>query len=189
MNAGALRKCLAELDAKDVWLISSASLRLFFLEESDRAFFAGLKRCSAGEYPIIRKLSRCLWYNPNARSMPRYPLLAAVPAMRPFDFNYLSLESVLSEAGVISQISTCMTVMTTGRDSDEIIKTPLGPLEFVHTERADVRDEPGIVLGSRGILEATPEIAYRDLKRVGRSLGLVDLDVLKEIQNERHEHD
>ena len=50
-------------------------------------------------------------------------------------FNYLSLESVLSEAGIISQVPmSWLSFMSTGRSS--IIKCGnYGTIEFVHTKK------------------------------------------------------
>ncbi len=110
--------------------------------------------------------------NPRARSMPVEPLLALVSIMRPFDFSYLSLESVLSDAGWISQIAMTYTLMSTGRSS--VFKTPYGVLEFTHTSRP--AEPPDVDFDrSRGIYVATPQRAYKDLGYVGRNLGLVEL--------------
>ncbi|WP_422139500.1 hypothetical protein [Endozoicomonas sp. ALC020] len=62
-------------------------------------------------------------------------------ALRRGDYNYISLESALSEYGAISQIPVDrLTIMTTGRKGE--YKTPFGVLEFTHTRRsvADILD-------------------------------------------------
>ncbi|PHM28446.1 hypothetical protein [Xenorhabdus budapestensis] len=56
-------------------------------------------------------------------------------AMRRGEYNYVSLESALSEYGAISQIPIDrLTVMTTGRKGT--YKTPFGIIEFTHTKRS-----------------------------------------------------
>ena len=62
-------------------------------------------------------------------------------AMRRGEYNYVSLESALSEYGVISQIPMRLTVMTTGRKGE--VNTPFGTIEFTHTSRPihDILDD------------------------------------------------
>jgi len=62
-------------------------------------------------------------------------------ALRRGEYNYVSLESILSEYGLISQIPMDrLTVMTTDRSG--IYKTPYGVIELTHTKRpvADLLD-------------------------------------------------
>ena len=96
-------------------------------------------------------------------------------AMRRGHHSYVSLESALSEYGAISQIPMRLTVMTTGRRGE--YPTPFGVIEFTHTARSvpDVID--GTVDAGRPLRLATRQTAYRDLKRVGRNLELVDESV------------
>ncbi len=121
---------------------------------------------------VIERIARGLYVNPRASCLPSDLLSALVPFLRPWDFNYLSLESALSEAGWISQIPSRLTLMTTGRS--QIFNTPYGTIEFVHTMRAEgklrneLRFDP-----QRELAVATPSRALRDLKRVGRNLDLI----------------
>jgi len=98
-------------------------------------------------------------------------------ALRRGEYNYVSLESALSEYGAISQAPVDrLTVMTTGRKGS--YQTPWGVIEFTHTKRS-VRDIlAGIRDIGRPLRMATPEAAWRDLKRVGRNTHLVDLNVI-----------
>ena len=121
---------------------------------------------------LIARIARGIYVNPRARSMPAEPLLALVSIMRPFEFSYLSLESVLSDAGWISQVAQRYTLMSTGRSS--VFYTPYGVLEFTHTSRT--ASPPQVVFDrSRGIHIATPERAYEDLRFVKRNLALVGI--------------
>lgn len=55
--------------------------------------------------------------NPHAFSSDGYTIEHIAKALRPEKYNYVSLESILSEYGVISQIPMDrLTVMTTGRE-------------------------------------------------------------------------
>ena len=94
--------------------------------------------------------------------------------LRAGSFCYLSLESVLSEAGVISQIPLQrITLMTSGR-SNTISCGGFGDIEFTHTrQRPDVvmphlRYDPDIRLWRADVPQA-----LRDLRRTGRNTDLI----------------
>lgn len=98
-------------------------------------------------------------------------------ALRRGDYSYVSLESALSAYGAISQIPVDrLTVMTTGRSG--LYRTPWGVIEFTHTKRSpiDVLKNTRRIEGP--LRMATPQTAWRDLKRVGRNTHLVDTDLL-----------
>ena len=100
--------------------------------------------------------------------------------MRLGEYNYVSLESALSEYGVISQIPIDrLTVMTTGRSST--YKTFFGVIEYTHTKRSLTDIIQGIhQQPNRPLRVASKEVAWRDLKRVGRNTDLVNLEELDE---------
>ncbi len=102
-------------------------------------------------------------------------------------YSYVSLESALSEYGVISQIPMSrITVMTTGPGG--VIGTPYGVIEFTHTVRP-WRDilEKTLVMDGRPLRIARVETALRDLRRVGRNLHLVNETSYREILEEQAE--
>ena len=97
--------------------------------------------------------------------------------LRSGTFNYLSLETVLSEEGLISQIPVNhIFLMSSGR-SYSYDCSPWGTVEFVHTSRS-----PGQVMNhlffdnTRGLWRADKELALYDAKRTGRSLDLLSED-------------
>jgi hypothetical protein len=99
----------------------------------------------------------------------------------------VSLETKLSEAGVISQITTALTCMTTG--SRGRFETPWGAIEFTHTDRT-IEIGTDVVVHDDGMLEATVRTAVRDLRRVGRNLDLIDHEILAEtITEEENRHE
>jgi predicted transcriptional regulator of viral defense system len=160
------------LDKAGIWAYLTNTLRLLF-PENERAMLKALARHEKAG--LIVRVARGLYVNPRARSLPADALSALVPFLRPWDFNYLSLESALSEAGWISQIPSRLTVMTTGRS--QTFETPYGTLEFVHTAQRPDKLRGDLVFDTRRELAvATPARALRDLKRVGRNLDLVVLD-------------
>ncbi len=92
--------------------------------------------------------------------------------LRRMEYNYVSLESALSEWGVISQIPVGrLTVMTTGRKGE--YRTPYGVIEFTHTQRRATEILASIVHRGRPLPIATKQAAIRDLRRVGRNTHLM----------------
>src|SRR5207248_10538025 len=82
---------------------------------------------------VLTRAARGVYVNPRARSMPSDVRAGLIRFLRPREISYVSLESKLSEAGAISQVSTVLTCMTTG--SPGRFDTPWGAIEFTHTER------------------------------------------------------
>ncbi len=164
-----LLRTLDKWDEQGVWAFDLPRLELMFGDAPGNLRTSLMRHAKAG---IITRITRGVYVNPRARSMPAEPLLPLVSIMRPREFSYLSLESVLSDAGWISQIPFRSTVMTTGRRG--VFYTPYGVLEFTHTEKqASSREVTFDVV--REIHVATPERALQDLRHVGRNLGLVDV--------------
>lgn len=169
MKANALLQALDEWDTHGLWAFDIPRLQMIFDEPLDSFKKALVRHVRAG---IITRVARGVYVNPRARHMPVEPLLALVSIMRPFDFSYLSLETVLSEAGWISQVTQRYTLMSTGRSS--VFYTPYGVMEFTHTSRtaevSEVTFDP-----ERGIHVATPKRAYQDLRTVKRNVDMVEV--------------
>ena len=133
----------------------------------------------------LRPAARGVYVYPTGQRNDGYDLERIARAIRRGEYNYVSLESALSEWGAISQIPLGhLTVMTTGRKG--VFKTPWGTIEFTHTVRPleDIL-KATLVVPNRPLRLATPEAAWRDLKRVGRNCNMVDLQALEEIIEER----
>ena len=84
-------------------------------------------------------------------------------------FCYLSLETVLSENNIISQIPlACVTLMTTGRSG--IIKCGrFGRIEFTHTAKSPSAFAPLLTYDfNYGLWRASTELALQDLRITGR---------------------
>ena len=103
--------------------------------------------------------------------MPSDARTGLIRFLRPREISYVSLESKLSEAGAISQVPTVLSCMTTG--SPGRFDTPWGAIEFTHTDR-DIALGTEVHMRDDGLLEATVERSARDLRRVGRNVGLID---------------
>lgn len=163
---------LAAWDDRGRHVFTRRDLTKLFLQDNAKTLAEGLARLV--RTGVLVRACRGIYVNPRARSLDSRVIERIASALRPGAYNYVSLESLLSESGAISQIPLDrLTVMTTGRKG--VYKTPYGVIEFTHTKRpiADVlksiRQVPG-----RPLRLASPSIAWRDLKRVGRNVSMVD---------------
>jgi predicted transcriptional regulator of viral defense system len=96
--------------------------------------------------------------------------------LREESLSYLSLESVLSGAGLISQIPLgWITLMTRGR-SGKINCGPWGTIEFIHTQRKSETLMDELSFDGRYCLwRASVKLALHDMKLARRPMDLVDL--------------
>lgn len=133
----------------------------------------------AAKAGLLRRVCKGVYFYP----VPDYPpgnlLFHAAARLRAGEFNYLSLETVLSDAGVISQIPmNWITLMSSGR-SHVVDCGDYGHIEFVHTAQ-----RPDAVAGElaydpdRRLWRASVRQALRDMKATRRSLELVDEEAL-----------
>jgi predicted transcriptional regulator of viral defense system len=109
-------------------------------------------------------------------------LLGHVAArLRADHFNYLSLETVLSEAGVISQIPMSrITLMSSGR-SNVISCGTYGEVEWIHTNKKAGELATELSYDSRVQLwRASLELALRDMKDTRRDTGLINWEAAHE---------
>jgi len=108
-------------------------------------------------------------------------LYHAASKLRADTFNYISLESALSDAGVISQIPLQWLSLMSGGRSAVITCSSWGTLEFVHTEKKPEQLAGQLVYDERCRLWRAPvALALRDMKACRRPLDLVDWSVVDE---------
>ena len=176
-------KILCGLDRDGRAVFSAAELRCIFPERSGHTLAAGLRRLAA--QGILKRAAHGVYVNTLSQG-PRAKRNEEVAVrLRSGEYSYVSLESALSAFGVISQIPVGRTtIMTTGRSGE--IDSIYGTLDFTHTDRP-VRD----ILASTMLVEDRPlrfarvETALRDLRRVGRNMDLVDMEIYREILEEQ----
>lgn len=159
-------------------LFAKNDLRAAFPGVSESAYTSLLNR--AVKYEVLENVCRGIYVAPHAACYrPGLVLYHAAARLRAGRTTYLSLESVLSEAGIISQmLLDRATVVTTGRKG-EVKCGKYGVIEFTHTSRAGV--SPDLWYDEeRRLWVASPAIAWRDLQRVGRNTDMVDQELLQE---------
>jgi len=163
---------------KGIYVFTKHELAKLFPDDSPKTFTERLNRLiKAG---ILKRACRGIYVNEEMLPRDGYTLERVARSLRRGEYNYVSLESMLSEYGVISQIPIDrVTVMTTGRKGE--YKTIYGVVEFTHTKRSriDIIDNTRVI-EHRPLRIATKQAAWRDLKRVGRNTHLV---ITTEIDN------
>jgi predicted transcriptional regulator of viral defense system len=130
---------------------------------------------------ILRRVCKGIYLYP-IRDYPRGNLLFhAAALLRASEFNYISLESALSDAGLISQLPiNWITLMSSGR-SHIVNCGAFGNIEFVHTARkADELAGELTYDSTCRLWRASTNLALRDMKLTRRSMDLVDKEALRE---------
>lgn len=174
-----LINCLNEMERCGVIVFSKRDLEKFFPQEGEKSFEKSLQRMTRDG--LLTKAARGIYANTSgvARN-PGRVIERVAKSLRPGKLCYLSLESMLSEYGLISQIPmTYLTVMTTGASG--VHETPYGTIEFTHTKRSrsDIL-ERSVFVSDRPLRVAKKQAAIQDLVRVGRNLDMIDQEELEE---------
>lgn len=176
MNREQAIKVFKEQDRKGKHVFSNHDLRKLFPQDSYKTFNEGLKRLVKSG--VLQHACRNVYVNNESRQLDSYTIERIAKTLRRGEYNYISLESMLSEYGVISQILIDrITIMTTGRKG--VYNTAYGVIEFTHTKRS-IKDilESTSKVNERPLRMASKETALRDLKRVGRNMSLINPEEL-----------
>lgn len=182
MRRRVLIEKLDEADRRGVWAFTPATFGALLGNPAPDYLKLMMKRLA--DQGVLARAARGVYVNPRARSMPSDARTELIRFLRPREISYVSLKSKLSEAGAISQVPTVLSCMTTG--SPGRFDTPWGAIEFTHTDR-DIALGTEVHMRDDGLLEATVERSARDLRRVGRNVGLIDPETLAEaIAEERN---
>lgn len=131
---------------------------------------------------LLKRVCRGIYWYPVADYPAGNLLFHAAARLRAGEFNYLSLETVLSDAGVVSQVPiNWITLMTSSR-GHVVDCGDYGHIEFIHTAQ-----HPGDVAGElfwdreRHLWRASVGQALRDMRATRRSLELVNREVASEL--------
>jgi hypothetical protein len=161
-------------------LFTSADLRCLFPDLSDGAFNTLLSRAVDAELlvKVCKKIYLFKKYYKNDGNL----LFHVAGLLRSNHFNYVSLETILSSCGVISQVPmNWISLMSSGR-SYLISCQEFGTIEFIHTTQKPTKikdfldyDQP------TRLWHAQPQLALRDMKRTNRNLDLINWEILNEL--------
>jgi hypothetical protein len=169
---------LANLANPERCLFTPNDLRALLPDLSEAAFKTLLTRAVQANY--LERVCRGLYLY--KQGTPKGLLLFHIAArLRANDFNYISLETALSEAGVISQVPiNWISIISSGR-SNIISCGRWGTIEFIHT-----RKRPEMLVKElhydpdRKLWRASVPLALRDMRATRRSLDLIDWSVADE---------
>jgi len=168
-----LSRVLASLVGQGPALFSLADLMAALPEHSYGAFRAVVMR--AEREGLLTRVCRGLYLYSAANGGDGLILYRAAARLRAGTLNYISLESALSDAGVISQVPmNHVTLMSSGRTA-LITCGEFGSIEFVHTKKRpnDLADQ--LIYDARCHLwRASVALALRDMTAARRNLDLVD---------------
>ena len=131
---------------------------------------------------LLKRVCRGIYLYPVADYPAGNLLFHAAARLRAGEFNYISLETALSDAGVISQVPmNWISLMTSGR-SHVVDCGDYGHIEFVHTaQRPDDVSAELTYDTDRHLWRASVRQALRDMKATRRSMELVDEEVAREL--------
>jgi predicted transcriptional regulator of viral defense system len=173
-----LDQVLARLATPEHYLFSAADFRGAFPASDSLSVL--LSRAEKGG--LLKRVCRSIYLVPRVDHPRGLVLFHAAALLRADEFNYISLETALSDAGIISQIPIdCITLMSSGR-SNKIHCGEFGRIEFVHTAR-----HPEDVAGqlaydpARRLWRASPALALRDMRATRRDQSLVDPEAAREL--------
>ncbi|MDF1760337.1 MAG: hypothetical protein P1U40_07355 [Coxiellaceae bacterium] len=171
MNRNTANQVFRSMDKQGRYVFNLYDLAKMFPQDSPKTLHESLRRLVKAD--LLVRACRGVYVNDNAHCFDAYVIEHIAKALRRGEYSYVSLESMLSEYGLISQMPIDrLTVMTTGRS--EVYHTPYGVIEFTHTSRSveDIRNSIQVV-AARPLRIAKKQAAVRDLKRVGRNLNLL----------------
>lgn len=170
---------LDQLASPQRYLFTPSDMRVLVADISDDAYRALLSRAAKGGK--LERVCRGLYVYHPAKPVPGLMLFHAAARLRAHEFNYISLETALSDSGVISQIPmNWITLMSSGRTST-INCGRWGKIEFIHTRQqpADLSRHLSYDTDCR-LWRASIAQAIRDMKMTRRNLDLIDWSLADE---------
>ena len=175
-----LTKWLEENASNMHYLFSPQDLRALFPRMSDNSFKTLLSRTAKLGY--LKRVGRGLYAYTKAMRSDGLLLFHAAAYLRSHEFNYLSLETVLSSVGVISQIPVnWISVMSSGR-SNTISCGEFGTIEFIHTAQKPSQVMEELTYDPNyGMWCASVRLSLRDMKKTHRKMDLINWDIANEL--------
>jgi hypothetical protein len=178
-----LSNWLQEYATTEHYLFSFQDLRALYPSLSDIAFKTLLSRTVKSRHLI--RICRGLYTYEKAVPQDGLLLFHVASYLRNATFNYISLETVLSDVGIISQIPiNRISIMSSGRSST-ISCGKFGVIDFIHTNQNPIDIMRHLSYDPRcGLWRASVELALRDMKATHRNTDLIDWDSVDEFANE-----
>lgn len=162
------------------YLFTLFDLRSLLPHLSDTCFKTLMSR--AVRSGLLLRICRGIYLYKPAKPNDGLLLYHVAALLRADKFNYISLESSLSDVGAISQIPlNWVSIMSSGRSS--IISCgDFGTIEYVHTNQGPELLASKIVYDpSHRLWRANLPQAVRDMKVTGRSRDLIDWSIVNEL--------
>ncbi len=174
-----LAHVLSRLADSDHYLFTLDDLQGALPQQSRGAFKAMVSR--AQREGLLRRVCRGLYLYPHVTVPGGLLLYHAAARLRAGQFNYISLESALSDAGIISQIPmNWVTLMSSGR-SNVIQCGDFGHIEFVHTRKQAAAIADQLPYDGRCRLwRASVVLALKDMRAARRNMDLINKEALSE---------
>lgn len=166
---------LRQLAGREECLFALVDLRALLPEHSMSAFKSVVARLE--KRGDLVRVCRGIYMLPDSTLRGSEVLGRAAARLRADHLNYLSLETVLSSAGLVSQIPiNRITLMSSGR-SNLISCGVYGDIEFVHTRKTAAELGPELSYDTDHCLwRASVGLALRDMRDTRRDTGLVKWD-------------
>ena len=128
----------------------------------------------AAKSGVLERVCKGLYLYPKSGFDSSLALFKVASRLRANCLNYISLESALSQEGIISQqLLAWLTVMTTGR-SGIIDCGRFGTVELIHTAKPHEKIIPHLRLDAvSGMWRADKELAMQDMKNSKRNCDII----------------
>ncbi len=161
------------------YLFTLQDLRALCPELSNSAFKTLISRTVRAGY--LSRICRGLYICKRAIPPSGFVLYHAAALLRANEFNYISLETVLSDAGDISQIPMIwVSIMPSGR-SNIVSCGEFGTIEFIHTTQKPSHIMKQLIYDTNCRLwRAIVPLALRDMKATHRNCDLINWDIANE---------
>ena len=161
------------------YLFTLQNLRALYPNLSNNSFKTLISR--AVHANILKRICRGIYLYKKTMPINGLLLFHAASILRANEFNYISLETILSNVGIISQIPiNWVSIMSSGR-SNIISCGEFGTIEFIHTQQKpkDIMEQLSYDKESK-LWRANITLALRDMKLTRRNSDLIDWDIANE---------
>lgn len=161
------------------YLFTLKDVRALLPDLSNVAFKTLLSRTVRAGH--LTRVCRGVYVRKKAMQSSGLILFHTAALLRAGEFNYISLETILSDAGVISQIPmNSISIMSSGR-SNIISCGEFGTIEFIHTSQkpTDISNQLSYDTNC-WLWRASVPLALKDMKATRRNCDLIDWDIANE---------